>query len=197
MLSLVPQCHNGLLVPRGTTVSNMFPSFQESLRSSTGPLVPWALQCHNGPIITRGPALSQCSAWSHKALQCHSCLCGSMRSLSIPMNSLVLQCHNGALVTQDPAVSPGTLGSMGHHSVTIVPLVPRVLAMEQWPLDSIGPQAITRLSLVPQCHNGPLHSQGSAVSQSSQNDTRWKRPLSASRPTCDPTPPCQPDHGTQ
>ena len=59
------------------------------------------------------------------------------------MNSLVLQCHNGALVTQDPAVSPGTLGSMGHHSVTIVPSVPKVLAMEQWPLDAPGPFSVT------------------------------------------------------
>ena len=55
MLSLVPQCHNGLLVPRGSTVSSMFPSFHESLGSGTGPLGPWVLQCHNGPIITRGP----------------------------------------------------------------------------------------------------------------------------------------------
>ena len=148
--------HNGLLVPRGTTVSNRFPSFHESLRSNTGPLVPWSPAVSQWPhhymrscsvtmlcMVPQGPAVSQ---WP----------LGSMRPPSATMNSLVLQCHNGALVTQDPAVSPGTLGSMGHHSVTIFPLVPRVLAMEQWPLDSIGPQALPRLSLVPQCHNVPL-----------------------------------------
>ena len=189
MLSLVPQCPTAL-VPRGTMVLNMFPSCHESLRSNTGTLVP------------RGPAVSQ---WPHHYTKSCSVtmLCmvpqgpavlqwplGSMRPPSTTMNSFVQQCHNGALVTQDPAMSPETLGSMEHHSVTIVPLVPRVLAMEQWPLISLGPRlsrgspwsrSVPVASVVPQgprvsqwapcfhealqCHSGPLVLWGPTVSQ--------------------------------
>ena len=48
-----------------------------------------------------------------------------------------------------------------------------------------------------QCPHGPLLPQGPAVSQSSQNDPGWKRALRTSSATCDPIPPCHPDHGTQ
>ena len=137
MLSLVPQCHNGLLVPRSTTVSNMFPSFHESLRSSTGPWIPWSLQCHNGPIIPQGPALSQCSAWFHKALQCHSGLCGSTRTQSVTMYSL-LPCS--------PTVSQWPLGSM----------VPCRTQCHSGPLSSTRPCSVTMAPCFPralQCHN--------------------------------------------
>ena len=130
MLSLVPQCHSVLLVPRGTTVPNMFPSFHKSLRSSTGPLDPWGPAVSQWPhhytrsfsvtmlcMAPQSPAVSQWPLWFHKDPQCHN-------------GPLALWCH----VT---------------HSVTLVLSVPHGPAVSQWPLASPGPFSVTIITESP------------------------------------------------
>ena len=118
MLSLVPHCHNGLLVPRGTMVSNMFPSFHESLRSRTGPLVPWGPAVSQWPhhytrscsvtmlcMVPQGPAMSQWPLGSVVPCrtQCHSGPLSSTRPCSVTMAPCfprAMQCHNHHRITQ-------------------------------------------------------------------------------------------------
>ena len=83
--------HSSLLVPRGTMVSNVFPSFHESLRSSTGPLVPWGPAVSQWPhqstrscsvtmlcMVPQGPSMSQWPLWCNEDPECHNGLLASM-----------------------------------------------------------------------------------------------------------------------
>ena len=168
MLSLVPQCHNDLLVPKGTTVSNMFPSFQESLRINIGPLIPRGTTVSQWPhdytrscsvtmlcMVQQGPAVSQWHLWFHEDPECHNGLLASMYPHSV---TAVPWFSQDPAVSQwrlwspkDPQCHSGPLALWCHvvHSVTMVLSVPRGPAVSQWPLDSPGPCSVTIITESP------------------------------------------------
>ena len=138
----------------------------------------WVLECYNGLHDFMRPLSVAVSLWFHGS----SWFPKSLGSLGLTnwVSQIALGPTRPCSVTMDPwfhevsQYSNALLGS----------------TVSQWPLGSVVPCHI-------QCHHGPLSSPGPCSVTIITESPRLEKIFEISSPTCDLTPPCNQDHGTQ